>query len=56
MKDLIFSIVIAVICAILSFVFAFVYSVTFNRLFLAFCFGFLMLSLYGLLTVIYIVG
>lgn len=52
MKDLIFSIVITVICAILSFVFAFIYSVTLNRLFLAFCFAFLMVCMYGLLTIV----
>lgn len=56
MKDLIFSIVITVICVILSFVFAFIYSVTLNRLFLAFCFAFLMVCMYGLLTIVYIVG
>lgn len=56
MKDLIFLIVITVICAILSFVFAFIYSVMLNRLFLAFCFAFLMVCLYGLLTIVYIVG
>lgn len=56
MKDLIFSIVITAICAILSFVFAFIYSVTLNRLFLVFCFEFLMVCLYELLTVVYIVG
>ena len=56
MKDLIFSIVVTVICAIVSFVFAFVYSVTLNRFFLVFCFAFLMVCLYGVLTVVYIAG
>ena len=56
MKDLIFLIVITAICAILSFVFAFIYSVTLNRLFLVFCFVFLMACLYGLLMIVYIVG
>lgn len=52
MKDLIFSIAIAVICAILSFVFAFIYSVTLNRLFLGFCFAFLVVCMYGMLTIV----
>lgn len=56
MKDLIFSIAMIVICAILSFVLAFIYSVTLNRLLLAICFAFLMVCLYGLLTVVYIMG
>lgn len=51
-KDLIFLIVISVICAIIAIVFAFIYSVALNRLFLAFCFAFLMVSMYGVLTAV----
>lgn len=56
MKDLIFSVLITVNCAILSIVFAFIYSVTLNRLFLAICFVFLVVCMYGVVTGVCIAG